>query len=150
MAARLKREDENNIIETIVKSSEVNIPDVLVERQLDSFIEDFSMRLSYQGFKLEDYLKQANVTEEELREERREQAKEVVKTRLVLETIVKQEKLDVTEKELDEKLAETAQKYGKSLDEYKKNLGDRNIAYIQNDILMQKLLTLLLNSNTLN
>ena len=150
LAARLKREDENNIIETIVKSSEVNIPDVLVERQLDSFIEDFSMRLSYQGYKFEDYLKQANVTEEELREERREQAKEVVKTRLVLETIVKQEKLDVTEKELDEKLAETAQKHGKSLDEYKKNLGDRNIAYIQNDILMQKLLTLLTNLNTLN
>ena len=68
----------------------------------------------------------------------------------MLETIVKQEKLDVTEKELDEKLAETAQKYGKSLDEYKKNLGERNIAYIQNDILMQKLLTLLTNSNTLN
>ena len=150
LQARLKREDENNIIETIVKSSEVEIPDVLVERQLDSFIEDFSMRLSYQGYKLEDYLKQANVTEEELREERREQAKDVVKTRLVLETIVKQEKLDVTDKELDEKLAETAQKYGKTLEEYKKNLGDRNIAYIQNDILMQKLLSLLTNSNTLN
>ncbi len=150
LQAKLKREDENNLIETIVKSSEVNIPDVLIERQLDSFIEDFSMRLSYQGFKLEDYLKQANVTEEDLRKERREQAKEVVKTRLVLETIVKQENLDVTEKELDEKLAETAQKYGKSLEEYKKNLGDRNIAYIQNDILMQKLLSLLTNSNTLN
>ena len=150
LQARLKREDENNIIETIVKSSEVEIPDVLVERQLDSFIEDFSMRLSYQGYKLEDYLKQANVTEEELREERREQAKDVVKTRLVLETIVKQEKLDVTDKELDEKLAETAQKYGKTLEEYKKNLGDRNIAYIKNDILMQKLLSLLTNSNTLN
>ena len=150
LQAKLKREDENNLIETIVKSSEVEIPDVLVERQLDSFIEDFAMRLGYQGYKLEDYLKQTNTTEEELREERREQAKEVVKTRLVLETIVKQENLDVTEKELDEKLAVTAEKYGKSLEEYKKNLGDRNIAYIQNDILMQKLLSLLTNSNTLN
>mgnify|MGYP001852999124 FL=1 len=149
LQARLKREDENKIIETIVASSEVEIPDVLVERQLDSFIDDFSMRLSYQGFKLDDYLKQANISLEDLRNERREQAKEVVKTRLVLEAIVKQENLDVTDAELDEKLTETAQKYGKTLEEYKKNLGDRNIAYIQNDILMNKLITLLTNGNTL-
>ncbi len=149
LQARLKREDENKIIETIVASSEVEIPDVLVERQLDSFIDDFSMRLSYQGFKLDDYLKQANISLEDLRNERREQAKEVVKTRLVLEAIVKQENLDVTDAELDEKLTETAQKYGKTLEEYKKNLGDRNIAYIQNDILMTKLITLLTNGNTL-
>ncbi len=149
LEARLKREDDNNIIETIVKSSEVEIPQVLVEKQLDMFVDDFKMRLSYQGYKLEDYLKQVNMTMQQLRDERREQAKEVVKTRLVLEAIVKQEKLEVTEEELDAKLKETADKYNKSLEDYKKSLGDRNIAYYQNDILMNKLLTLLTENNTL-
>lgn len=146
---KLKRENENNIIETIVKSSEVEIPEVMVERQIDMFIEDFSMRLSYQGYKVEDYLSQMNMTMEQLRAERKEQAKETVKTRLVLEAIVKKENLDVTEEELNAKLKETADKYKKSVDDYKKNLGDRNIAYIQNDILMNKLLKLLTENNKL-
>ena len=147
--AKLKREDENNIIEAIVKSSEVEIPEVMVENQLDSFIQDFGMRLSYQGYKLEDYLSQMKLTEKDLRDERREQATETVKTRLVLEEIVKQEKLDVTDVELDEKLKATAEKYHKSLEEYKNNLGERNISYMKNDILMNKLLTLLTENNKL-
>ncbi len=147
--AKLKREDENNIIEAVVKASEVEIPDVMVENQLDMFIQDFATRLSYQGFKLEDYLTQMNMSEKDLRDERREQAKETVKTRLVLEEIVKQEKLDVTDEELDKKLSEMADKYKKSLDEYKKSLGERNIAYFKNDILMNKLLKLLTESNKL-
>ena len=147
--ARLKREDENNIIEAVVKASEVEIPDVMVENQLDMFIQDFATRLSYQGFKLEDYLTQMNMSEKDLRDERREQAKETVKTRHVLEEIVKQEKLDGTDEELDKKLSEMADKYKKSLDEYKKSLGERNIAYFKNDILMNKLLKLLTESNKL-
>ena len=147
--AKLKREDENSIIETIVKSSEIEIPEVMVENQLDEFIQDFGMRLSYQGYKLEDYLSQMKLTEKDLRDERREQATETVKTRLVLEEIVKQEKLDVTDAELDEKLKTTAEKYHKSLEEYKNNLGERNISYMKNDILMNKLLTLLTENNKL-
>ena len=90
-----------------------------------------------------------HMTMEDLRNERKDQAKEVVKTRLVLEAIVKKENLDVTEDELDAKLAETATRYGKSVEEYKKSLGNRNLAYIQNDILMNKLLTLLKDGNKL-
>ncbi len=147
--AKLKRENENNIIEAIVKSSEIEIPEVMVENQLDMFIEDFGMRLSYQGYKLEDYLTQMNMTEKDLRDERRDQAKETVKTRLVLEEIIKQEKLDVTDEEVDAKLKDMADKYHKNLDEYKKSLGERNIAYMKNDILMNKLLSFLTENNKL-
>ena len=66
-----------------------------------------------------------------------------------MEAIVKKENLDVTEDELDAKLSETASRYGKSVEEYKKSLGNRNIAYVQNDILMNKLITLLTNGNKL-
>lgn len=149
LQVRLKRENENNLIEAVVKASEVEIPEVMIEHQLDHFVEDFSMRLSYQGYTVEDYLKQMNMTMEDLRNERKDQAKDVVKTRLVLESIVKKENLDVTDEEVDAKLKETAEKYGKSVEDYKKSLGDRNIAYIQNDILMNKLLTLLTENNTL-
>ena len=106
--------------------------------------------MAYQGIKLDEYLKYANVTLEALRDERREQATETVKTRLVLEAIVKAEHLEVTAEELDAKLLESATKYKKSLEDYKKSMGDKNIAYVENDILMKKLLKLLTENNTLN
>lgn len=147
--AKLKRENENNLIEEVVKTSEVELPEVMVENQLDMFIEDFGMRLSYQGYKLEDYLTQMKMTEKDLRDERRDQAKETVKTRLVLEEIIKQEKLDVSDEEVDAKLKDMADKYHKNLEEYKKSLGERNISYIKNDILMNKLLSFLTENNKL-
>lgn len=150
LKARLQREDENSLIEAVVKGSEVEVPNVLVERQLDMFVQDFEYRLAYQGIKLDDYLKYANVTIEQLRDERREQATETVKTRLVLEALVKAENLEVTQEELDEKLNESATKYKKSLEDYKKSMGEKHIAYVENDILMKKLLKLLTENNTLN
>lgn len=146
---RLSRENENNLIAEVVKQSNVEIPKILVDKQLDMFMQDLEMRLSYQGVSLASYAQYLNKTVEELKNERVEQAKETVKTRLVLEAIVKKEKLDVSEEELDAKLNETAQKYKKSLEDYKKSLGDKNISYVQNDILMNKLLKLLMENNTL-
>ena len=67
-----------------------------------------------------------------------------------MEAIVKNEHLEVTQEELDGKLLESATKYKKSLDDYKKSMGEKNIAYVENDILMKKLLKLLTENNTLN
>ena len=107
------------------------------------------MRMSYQGLRLEDYLQYVGTTVEAMREERKEQAKETVKTRLVLEELVKKENMTVTEAELDKFLAETAEKYKKSVEDYKKSLDDRTIAYYQNDILMKKLLDFLKTNNNI-
>ncbi len=140
---------ENDLIDQVVKGSEVEIPEILVERQLDIFMKDLEMRLSYQGIKLEEYLEYVGSNVEDLRKERAEQAKETVKTRLVLEALVKKENMVVTEAELDKVLEETAEKYKKSVEDYKKSLDNRTIAYYQNDILMKKLLDFLKTNNNI-
>ena len=66
-----------------------------------------------------------------------------------MEELVKQENLDVTDEEVDAKIKDTAEKYKKTVEEYKKSLGEKNIMYIQNDILMNKLITMLTENNTL-
>lgn len=144
-----ERKVENDLIEQVVKGSEVEIPETLIEKQLDIFMRDMEMRMSYQGIRLEDYLQYVGTTVEAMREERKEQAKETVKTRLVLEELVKKENMTVTEAELDKFLAETAEKYKKSVEDYKKSLDDRTIAYYQNDILMKKLLDFLKTNNNI-
>ena len=88
-------------------------------------------------------------TEKELRDSYREQAVKSVKTRLVLEAIIKAEGIDVLESEVDAKLEETAKKYNKTLEEIKSNMNENNINYIKNDILMDKLVDFLTKNNTL-
>lgn len=149
LEADKERRVENDLIDQVVKGSEVEIPEVLIDRQLDIFMRDLEMRMSYQGIKLEDYLNYVGTTVEALREERKEQAKETVKTRLVLEELVKKENMVVTDAELDKVLSETAEKYKKTAEEYKKSLDDRTIAYYQNDILMKKLLDFLKTNNNI-
>ncbi len=144
---KVARENENRLLDKVVENSSVEIPEVLIERQLDMFIRDFEMRLSYQGLKLADYLGYMQQDEKALRDSYKEQATKAVKTRLVLEAIIKAEKLDVTEEELDAKLTETASKYNKSLEEFKANMNENNLAYIKNDLLMDKLVEYLTKNN---
>ncbi len=145
----IKKDNENRLIEAVVKNSQVEIPDVLTERQLDLFLQDFETRLSYQNVKLDDYLKWSNTTVEKLREEKREQAKEMVTTRLVLEELIKKEKLDVTDEELKVKLTDLASKYKKSLEDYTKSLGEKQINYFKNELLMDKVIDFLEKNNTI-
>lgn len=144
-----ERKVENDLLEKIVQSSKVEIPEILIERQLDIFIRDLETRLSFQGLKLEEYLDYVGTNVSDLRKERREQAEQTVKTRLVLEALVKKENMVVSEEELDSALKETAEKYKKTVEEYKKSLDDRTIAYYQNDILMKKLLDFLKSNNNI-
>ena len=144
-----ERKLENDIIEKIVKASEVEVPEVLVERQLDMFIKDLETRLSYQGLKLDEYLGYLGTDVEKLRNERKEQAHETCKTRLVLEELIKVENLYVSDEELDAKLQEMADVYKKSLEDYKKTLDNHTLAYFENDILMKKLIDFLKSNNTI-
>ena len=143
------RKLENDIIEQIVKGSEVEVPEVLVERQLDMFMRDLEARVSYQGLKLEDYLRYVGTDVETLRKDRKEQAQETCKTRLVLEELIKKENLFVSDEELDAKLSEMADRYKKSLEDYKKTLDNHTLAYFENDILMKKMLDFLKSNNNI-
>lgn len=144
-----ERKLENDLIKKIVDASEVEVPEILIERQLDMFIKDLEARLSYQGLKLDEYLGYLGTDVQKLREERKEQAKQSCKTRLVLEELIKKENLYVTDEELNAKLQEMADLYKKDLEEYKKTLDNNTIAYFENDILMKKLLDFLKANNTI-
>ncbi len=139
---------EADLIEAVCNNAEVEIPEVLVEHQVEDFIRDFEYRLGYQGLKLEDYLRYLGQTIEELKESRKEDAKKTVKTRLVLEAIVKAEKLDVTDKDIEDKYNEGKEKK-KTIAEIRKELKGEQVSYLENNILMNKLLKMLKDNNNL-
>ena len=144
---------ESKLIDMIVDASKVEIPEIMVEEQVDDFIKDFEYRLSYQGLNLDGYLKYANTTIDQLRKSRLDDARRTVKTRLVLEKIITNENLDVSEEDLITKFSEIrSDKDNKkvSLDEIRKTIGEEQFNYLANSMLLNKLMTFLKSKNNFN
>lgn len=142
-----KVQTENKIIDEIIKTMEVEVPDIMVNRELDAIMQDMEYRLMYQGANLEAYAKYLNTTVDKLREERKDDALKSVKIRLALQEILKKEKIDVKDKDLNEYIEKIAKRANKSVDEYKKTLTEERLNYITNEILMNKLLEFLVEKN---
>jgi len=143
-------ENENKIIEAIVSNSEIEVPECMIKTQLDYMLEDLEARIGYMygGMKIADYFKYTGTTVEQYKEENKETALKNVKTRLVLEEIIKKENLYVTDEEYENEIVSKAEKVKKTKEEYLKNVDFRQMNYIKNDILMKKLTDFLKNNNT--
>ena len=145
---RNKAIKEDAILDAIVATSTVELPEALVEKQLADVMQDLTYRLSYQGLTLEDYAKYQGISMEDLKAQHRKDAERIAKMRQVLEAIVRAEKFEVTEKEIDAKLGEFAKMANKSLEEYKKSVDSRRLDYVYSDILMSKVMGMLTTKNT--
>ncbi len=142
-----KIKTENDIIDKIVSNMTVDVPNALVETELDNIMRDIEYRLMYQGLKLEDYAKYLGQSIDEMRASRRKDALKGVKVRLSMQEIIKKEKMGVSKEEVDAKVKELAKSAKKTIKEYKQSLSDERLSYIKNDILMNKLLTFLVENN---
>lgn len=142
---------ESKLIEKIVDNASVEIPQIMVDEQVDDFIKDFEYRLSYQGLSLDGYLKYANTTLDDLRKSRIEDARKTVKTRLVLEKIMVKEKLDITDEDIVNKFSEHAPDKKKvAIEDVRKTMGEEQFNYFANSLLLNKLMTFLKSKNKLD
>lgn len=134
---KAKYETQDAVIKAVCEKAKVDIPSGMVEMEVDNMLKDIEQRLSYQGLKLDQYLQMMGKTEEDIRKEYEPQAIEGVKSRLVLEAVIKAEKIEATDEEVDEKLKEMAKNYGKENDEeFLKNENVRN--YIKQGLTSEK------------
>ena len=142
-----KIKTENEILDKIVSNMEVEVPAIMIERELDAMLQDMEYRLMYQGANLEAYCQYMGKTIEDIRNERHDEAVKSVKIRLALQEILKNEKIEVLEKDVDEYIEKISVRANKTAEEYKKNLTDERLNYIKNEILMTKLLEFLVENN---
>lgn len=138
---------ENSILEAIAANAEAEIPQAMIEREIDSLVQKFEYQLMYQGLKLEDYLNFLKVSLADFRKNYEEQAKKNVMNQLIISHIVKEEKIEATAEEVDAKVAEQAASVGKETEEYKKNMDPRQLDYISSDIVITKLFDFLKANN---
>lgn len=102
------------VLETVVANANVDIPDAMVNRELDNMLRDLEGRLKYQGLDLETYFKFTNSSAADFREQMKEIALKNVKNELVMSEIAKAENIEVTDEEIKEKATELAKQYGES------------------------------------
>ena len=138
-ADRAERELEDEIIKKVSENATVEIPDALIENQIDRMVQEMEYRMSYQGLKLADYLKYIGKTMEDYRKEYAPQAKETVKSQLVIEKIISEEKIEATDEDVEKRIEEMAKAQNKPAPDVKKNMQARQLDYIKNEIIVKKL-----------
>ena len=139
---KAKHETENLAIEAVSAETNIDIPSGMIETEIDAMIRDLEQQLSYQGISLDQYLHIMNKTRKEIEDNYKEQAEKNVKSRLILEEIIKEEKLEASEEEISEKIKEMASNYGKKEDDLNKNEALKE--YIANSIKTEKAIELII------
>lgn len=119
---KTKYETEEEAIKVVCENTKIDIPNGMIELEIDNMLQNMESRLSYQGLNLNQYLQIMGKTEEEVREEFKEQAERQVKSRLVLEAIVKAEKIEASPEEVTEKIKDMAKQYGRKEEELLENV----------------------------
>ena len=144
-----KAEDatENSILNAIAANAEVEIPQAMIEREIDGLVQKFEYQLLYQGLKLQDYLDFLKVTKEDFRKNYEEQASKNVLNQLIISQLIKEENIEATDEEVEARVAEQAADVGKDVEEYKKGMDPRQFDYISSDIIITKLFKLLKENN---
>ena len=144
-------ETENNIVKAITEKAEVEIPEAMIDNQVDIMVRNAEYRLGmqYGGMKLVDYLKYMGSNMDDFRKGYRAQAEETVKSQLVIDKIIREENIKAEDAEIDAKLEEFAKSANKTLEEYKKDVDDSQREYIANDIVINKLFDFLKANNVM-
>ncbi|SHH33108.1 trigger factor [Caloranaerobacter azorensis DSM 13643] len=133
-----KAERENKVIEKVIEAAEVDIPEVMIDNEVDYQLRNFEFTLRYQGLDLNKYLELTNTKVEDLKEKFRPEAEKTVKTELVLEAIAEKENIKETEEDLDEELKKIADGYGQDFEKFKKNIREEELEYIKEGIIRRK------------
>ncbi len=142
------KEDEA-LLKAIMDGTTVDIPDAMIEDEIDRQLEGMKASMSRYGLKFEDYLKYMNTTVDDIRKERREQAEKDAKTGIVLEAIVKKENLIPNKEEFEAELKKQAEEAGKSVEEMTKDWDEYRYNYTMNKLVDDKLFKFLRENNTI-
>ncbi|MDD6204611.1 MAG: trigger factor, partial [Firmicutes bacterium] len=145
---RAENEFEVKLVDAICAEAQVDIPDSMIERQLDYQMRDMEMRLSYQGISMEDYFKYTGTDAQQMRNMYREDAEKTVRRQLVLEAIRDQEQITANDEDINKELARYAEMFKKTVEEYRAGLKEDELEYFTDTAVVNKTLEFLKSNNT--
>jgi trigger factor len=140
-----KQTFENEVLEKAAELMEVEIPEAMVENQIDSYVDDMKYRVESQGLPFEQYLQFTGMTVEKFREDVRPQAEKGVRVALLLENVAKAEDVKATDEDVEEEIKNLAEAYNMEADKVREIVSS-NKAQIEKDIVSKKTVALLVES----
>lgn len=137
-AARAEAQMKNSVIEKVYEANDIDVPDVMVESEIDNMVAEFEQSLSSQGMELNSYLEYFGKDANGFREELKEEAFKKTKTRMIVSAVAEQEKLEASEEDITAEFENMAKQYGLEADKIREMIGVQNIGMIAGDIRMRK------------
>ncbi|MDO4487112.1 MAG: trigger factor [Bacillota bacterium] len=138
--ARAESQMKNSVIEKVFEANDIDIPDVMVEAEIDNMMNEFDQQLRGQGMDLGSYFQYLGKDAADFRSEVKEDAFKRVKTRMLVNKVAEQEKFEVSDDEINTELENMAKQYGLEADKLKEMIGVENVGMIAGDIKVRKAL----------
>jgi trigger factor len=138
--AQARRTKEEEAIAKIVDKSKMDIPDAMIDTQVNSMINEYANSMRQSGLSFEQYLQFTGMTVEKFREQVRPDALDRIKSSLVLEQIAKEESIEASDEDVDARIAEIAEQYGMPAENLQKNIPASERKEMKKEIAMQKAL----------
>ncbi len=129
---------EDNVIRAVNANAKVDIPDVMVDQEVDRMVDEQSNQMRYQGIELDQYLSYLGQTLDTFKEQLRDSARERVQTRLVLEAVSEAQAVEATEEEIEEEIGKMAKMYQMEADELKKRIPEGEDNFVAEAIIHRK------------
>ena len=123
-------------LDKVVEGSKFDIPEEMTEDETNRLVKEFSEKLSYQGLKLEDYLKYINSNINDFKATLKDEANKRVGYRLIMDAIIENEKIEVSDEELESELKKTSEQYKMSVEDFLKEIGNKEL--FKYNLLMRK------------
>jgi len=145
-AAEGKRKKEDQAIDKAVANATIEIPQPMLDTQVNQMADEFAQRIQQQGLSLEQYFQFTGMTNEKMMEELKPQAEKRILTRLVLEAVAKAENIEISGEKLEEELVKMAESYQMEVDKLKEFMGDNEKNQMKQDIAVQEAVTFITDS----
>lgn len=131
-------ENENRVVEKVVENTSMEIPEKMLETQVQNMINDYARRMQSQGMSMDQYMQYTGMTLESLKEQTKPQAEKSIRTRLALEAVVKAEDIKVSEEAVEEELQKMADTYKMDIEKVKEVMGERELKQMKEDLAVQE------------
>lgn len=131
-------ENENRVVEAVVKNATMEIPEPMIDSQLDNMVNEYARNMQSHGISLDQYMQYTGMTIDKIKEQMRPQAVKRIETRLVLEAVAKAENIQVSDEKVDEEIGKMAAAYKMEPEKLKGYMGEAEIASMKEDLAVQE------------
>ena len=131
-------ENENHVVDKVVENATMDIPEPMIDSQVNNMVNDYARRMQSQGLSLEQYMQFTGMTIDTLKEQMKPQAVKRIQTRLVLEAIVKAENITVSDEAVEKEIADMAESYKMEVAQIKEYMGENGIEQMKEDLAVQE------------